>query len=69
MANEGALDRLLRLMLAIILVIVGWGMSGIVGTILLVVSLVLFVTTAVGICPLYSLLGINTLQNKADATE
>ncbi len=60
-ANEGAIDRLLRVIVGIAilsLTIVGprtlWGLAGVVP----------LLTGLVGYCPLYSILGINTCPMK-----
>jgi hypothetical protein len=62
-ANEGAFDRLLRTLLGVVLLIFGWGISGVTGTVMIVLSVVMFATAAAGVCPLYALVGVNT-QNK-----
>ena len=61
--NEGTVDRVLRVaagLVLISLVFVGpqtaWGWIGVVP----------LITGAIGSCPLYSLLGINTCGTKAD---
>ena len=61
--NEGTADRVLRviagialLLLAIFVVQGGWGIAlGVVGGVLLL-------TGAIGFCPLYALLGVNTCR-------
>jgi amino acid transporter len=60
--NVGLLDRLIRLILASVLFYLGlFVYSGsAVGIGLIVVSVLLAVTAAVGFCGLYSLLGIRT---------
>lgn len=58
-ANEGMNDRVIRMFLGVIIAMFFiynnsiWAFLG----------LIPFVTGAVGICPLYSLLGINTLPH------
>lgn len=60
--NEGAIDRSLRVVLGVTLLIVAF----LTGSLLLgAVALVPLVTGLVGTCPLYSLVGINTLGKKA----
>jgi hypothetical protein len=51
--NEGVLDRLLRLFVAMWLLALGHGWIAALGVILLM-------TGAIGYCPLYRLLGVNT---------
>ncbi len=62
MINEGGLDRVLRILvgLAILsLTVLGprtnWGFLG----------LIPLLTGAIGTCPIYSMLGINTLRHRA----
>lgn len=55
--NEGAIDRSLRVIVGLVLLgLTAMGYIGMWGYI----GLIPLVTGAVGICPLYSLLGINT---------
>ena len=60
--NEGTLDRTLRAVLGIVLVaawLLGW-LTGTLAVVLGIVGIVLLVTAAVGFCPMYRLLGMNT---------
>ena len=60
--NMGSLDRGIRL--AIVLALTALYLSGLIDGLVLtvasVVSLIFLLTTTVGVCPLYSLLGIST---------
>jgi Protein of unknown function (DUF2892) len=60
--NESNLDRMIRIAAAVVAVIgaVAVGASSVLGLVLLVVAAILLVTSAVGFCPLYRLLGIST---------
>jgi len=60
--NESNLDRMIRVAVAVVAVIgaVAVGSSSVLGVILFVAAGILLVTAAVGFCPLYRLLGINT---------
>ncbi len=60
--NESSLDRVLRLVGAVIAVAVALavGAGSVGGIVLLVVGAVLLVTAAVGFCPLYRVLGLST---------
>jgi hypothetical protein len=60
--NVGKWDRIIRLIVAAVIVILylAGAVSGWLGIVLLIVALVLAVTAAVGVCPLYKLLGIKT---------
>ncbi len=63
--NVGSLDRTLRLILAVVL-IVAWFMAPGLGWrwVLLVLAAVMALTGAISSCPLYSLLGISTCPLK-----
>lgn len=62
--NMGSYDKLLRLALAIVLIVLYY--TGVIhdtlGIIGLVVALILTVTSLISFCPLYTLLGINTCK-------
>jgi hypothetical protein len=60
--NESNLDRMIRVALAVVAVVgaVIIGASSLLGAVLFVVAGILLVTAAVGFCPLYRLLGIDT---------
>jgi len=55
--NEGVVDRSVRVLVGVVLI--GLAVSGVVGP-WAYIGLVPLVTGAVGMCPLYSLLGIST---------
>ncbi|HMS13396.1 MAG TPA: DUF2892 domain-containing protein [Microthrixaceae bacterium] len=60
--NVGSVDRIVRIVVAAaaigIAAAVGFGSIG--GVVLLVVAAIMAVTAAVGSCPLYRLVGVNT---------
>ena len=60
--NEGAADRVVRLIVAVAAVLFSWwaGFSSVGGILLLVVAGIGAVTAAVGYCPTYELLKIST---------
>lgn len=62
--NVGNADRVIRLLLAAGLVSLNFlgVITGAVGLIALVVAAVLTMTTLVGYCPLYSLIGVKTCK-------
>lgn len=63
-ANEGSLDRIIRVIAG--LALIAWAaLFG--GPVWAWIGLVPLATGAVGMCPLYSLLGINTCPVKKDA--
>lgn len=66
--NLGNIDRIIRI---IILVIVGilyftGTISGTLGIVLLVIGVVLGLTSIIGFCPIYALLGINSCPIKGN---
>ncbi|SDD42697.1 Protein of unknown function [Algoriphagus faecimaris] len=65
--NMGSTDRAIRLLVAAVLV--GGYFSGIIvgtlGIVALIVAAVFTLTTLVGFCPLYTILGINTCSRSA----
>lgn len=61
MKNEGTVDRAIRVVLGIALLIIGFAaIGGTAGTIVGLVGLVPLLTGLAGWCPLYSVLGIKT---------
>jgi uncharacterized membrane protein len=60
--NMGNIDKAIRLILAIVFVILYFThmVSGTIGIFLLVFAAVFALTSLIGFCPLYPLLGINT---------
>ena len=61
--NESNQDRGIRAVLGIIALLVGLlAAGGFLRALLIIVGLVLVITAAVGFCPLYRLLGINTCK-------
>ncbi len=62
----GALDRFIRLMVALIIVVLFYRdiLSSTIGVVLLVVAGIFTVTSFVSFCPLYSLVGLNTCKVK-----
>lgn len=65
--NLGSSDRGIRLFLAAVLVGLYFSgtLSGVLGVVALVIAAVLTLTTLIGFCPLYSILGINTRSHMA----
>jgi hypothetical protein len=62
--NTASWDRIVRILLGIVLLYLGWGgvVSGGAGTALKILGFVPLITGLVGWCPLYSLLRIRTKQ-------
>jgi hypothetical protein len=64
--NVGSIDKLIRVLLAILAVILFFThvVSGVLGIILLVLAGILVLTSLVSFCPLYFPFGINTGTKK-----
>lgn len=62
MSNLGNLDRWVRIGVAIVLLVLGWGgiVTGTAGTALKFLGFVPLATAAIGFCPLYLPLGLST---------
>ncbi len=60
--NEGSLDRLLRVIAAVVVAGIAFlvGPTSVIGIVLFVVAAILLVTAAVGFCPLYRVFGVST---------
>lgn len=65
-ANIGSTDKLIRLGLAIVIIILFYKeiITGTLGIIGLIVALLLTVTSLINFCPLYPIFKINTAQKK-----
>lgn len=64
-ANEGPIDRIIRVVIGIALVVAGFFVSGIISIILWVVGAIALLTGITGFCGLYVLFGINTCPIKS----
>lgn len=66
----GTVDRGIRVMLALVVVVLYFThqISGTTSIILLALSGIFVLTSFVGTCPLYSLLGISTIKEKAKSS-
>jgi len=66
--NMSSYDKLIRLGLSIVLIILYYKqvVAGTIGIICLVVALVLTITSLIGFCPIYKILGINTRKTEKD---
>ncbi|GAA0553291.1 Protein of unknown function (DUF2892) [Chitinophaga japonensis] len=64
----GTIDRTVRIIIALLLAALYYGgiITGTTGAVLLVIGIVLFLTSVVGFCPLYGLLGIKTCGLKQE---
>ncbi|WP_156309018.1 YgaP family membrane protein [Sphingobacterium endophyticum] len=65
--NMGSQDKTIRIILAIIIAVLFFTkiISGTLAIVLLVVAGIFILTSLIGFCPLYSLLGISTCRKKA----
>ena len=65
-ANMGTVDRIIRLILAIIFATLFFTetFSGTLGIVLMALAVIFTLTTAVRFCPLYTLFGISTNPKK-----
>ncbi len=67
--NEASWDRIARVVLGVVLLIIGFGvMGGIAGVVVGIVAFVPLLTGLVGWCPLYSLFGFRTNESPDKAT-
>lgn len=64
--NMGGLDRILRIIIAIVIGFLYYNgtINGTLGIVLLVLAGVFVITSFVGFCPLYTILGFKTCKNK-----
>jgi len=62
--NEGITDRIIRLIVGVVLIIIGWPVLGnnTLGIILDIIGVILLITVITGFCGLYKIFGINTLK-------
>ncbi|WGH74910.1 DUF2892 domain-containing protein [Tenacibaculum tangerinum] len=66
--NIGKMDKSIRTFIALIIAVLSYFdiITGVTGTILLVVAIVILITSFIDFCPLYTTLGINTCKTKND---
>jgi len=64
--NMGVIDRLIRTLLAIIVLLLYWtgNISGLAAIILGVFAIIFIITSTISFCPLYVLLKISTRREK-----
>ena len=65
--NMGATDRTIRTLLAVVFILLSLNdvISGMVEVVLLLLAGVFLLTSLIGYCPLYSLLGFSTRKNES----
>lgn len=66
--NMGTLDRILRVIASVILTILYFTdiITGTIGLIVFVFACVMFLTSIIGNCPPYTIMGINTCKVKPE---
>lgn len=65
--NEGTVDRVLRIVVGTVLVIIGaMAVSPVLTWVLVIVGIILVVTGAIGWCGLYAALGISTKKKETE---
>ena len=66
--NVGTVDRVIRIILGLILLIgpMQMGYSCAVAYIVMLIGVILLITGIIGYCGLYNVIGINTLKKKGD---
>lgn len=64
--NLGSIDKVIRYILAIIALLIGFlsGVSGFVQGIFISVALILIGTSLLSFCPLYAIVGLKTCKNE-----
>ena len=64
--NMGSYDKLIRLSVAIVLIILYYNgvLAGTLGIVALVIALIFTVTSLIGFCPLYSIFGIKICKKE-----
>ena len=67
MKNESGLDRIIRVIAAIVIAVLYFTgvISGTWAIVLVILGAILLVTGLIGFCPLYKLLGISTLKKSS----
>jgi hypothetical protein len=65
-ANMGSSDRIIRILLAIVFAALYFTgtVTGTFGIVLVVLGAVFLATSAIGFCPLYTLIGLNTCKKE-----
>jgi hypothetical protein len=62
--NMGTIDKVIRILVAVVVVILYFThvISGTLGIILLIIAGIFVLTTLINFCPIWGILGINTLK-------
>lgn len=62
--NVGKTDMIVRLVLAAILVALYFVVGKVLALIFIILAIILALTAVTGVCPLYYILGVNTLEKE-----
>lgn len=64
--NMGTIDKVIRILFAVVVAVLYFThvISGTLGTVLLVVGGILFLTTLINFCPIYGMLGLSTRKTE-----
>ncbi len=64
--NMGSIDRVVRVLIAVVVSILYFTgtITGTLGLVLIILSIVFLLTSLLSFCPLYTILGINTCKVK-----
>jgi hypothetical protein len=67
--NLGTIDRVIRVVIALVFIALYFThvVSGTLGIVMLVLAAILFITGLIGFCPLYWILGINSLPKSKNS--
>jgi hypothetical protein len=67
--NVGTIDKVIRIVfaIAVITLFLTNVISGVLGIVLLALSAILVVTSMIGVCPLYIVMGLNSVEKSTDS--
>lgn len=66
-ANMGKIDKIIRIILGLAIIVIGVILENLVGAILGVVGIILLISVYFSFCPLYRIFGICTNKNDKDS--
>lgn len=66
--NESQMDRAIRLVVGLVLLIVGYSLGGWLQIVLYVLAIIALITAATGTCWLYQIFGMNTAKGEVKTT-
>jgi len=67
--NVGTIDKVIRIVfaIAVITLFLTNVISGVLGIVLLALSAILVVTSMIGVCPLYIVMGLNSVEKSTNS--